>query len=1242
MADKATRAWVEDQLYALLGKLPPPPPATPPPLFAHCTLPQEALPLGHGFAERALVDYCVSLGKKAKDAGALASTLEGQGLPPGGTTRQFAADLMARLPRGGEAAAFARKQQQYALLADDEEEREEEERRRQQQQQEAQRQREQQQDGGGGGKKAHLRKSRQEADGEDDTVVKKKSRKRAWEEDEEDAAAAAEKRKVEEREADLREREEFEQRLKERDEARTRKLAEKRIPKEELEEAERRRRAEEAEDRKGTIATLRDVSRQEYLKKREDAKLEELKEALEDEKYLFQGVKLTDKERRDLEYKEQVYRLAVERKKQLGGDVEAEEEAETPWAQQEAFEAQQIKKASAAYGAKDKAAAAGEWWGAVHGGGGTSAPKHLRGAAVLLLGRGRTAGSTPHMQQGPASYDYVFEDQIEFIVDQYLAGSAPDMEESKEERMKREREEREAEQRSEFEQIQAARKLLPMFPYRADLLRAVEAHQVIIIVGETGSGKTTQIPQYLYEAGYGKLGRIGCTQPRRVAAMSVAARVAQEMGVKLGNEVGYSIRFEDCTSDMQAKIFEPTPPGARKVVIATNIAETSLTIDGIKYVIDPGFCKQNSYNPRSGMESLQVTPISKASALQRAETMFRALEQLYALGALNDKGELTTMGRKMAEFPVDPMLAKMIIQSEKYGVSEEVATIAAMVSIGGSVFYRPKDKAVHADNAHKTFHLGNVGLLEQLLLPALEGSRYGSTAVQLSRNPPLLLPPRLTLKAGTAAVHGGVPMPSGAVGGLPSSTPLLRLCWLCCGVKVGKSLHRLNFPVLTSSFRPLLDLPDAPMLTTKEYMRVVSEILPEWLLARSCLMAGCPYACLPAHLLPCLPVAIACLPSSQLLGPVSTWCSQGKNKGPCQPLSTRSLNMSLADMGLVVRGLSAHVGKRHVNAENKLLVNLLSTCILPSCSHAPTRQNADTGVRQTYTHASVKVQRYIEDVWGGSLSTEAYTPASFLCDVPERRRRVRAASASASSGQRHPHHPHHHLTHSLAIARWSAHAAYHSGVTVTPRSNIGLKLDVKTRKLSLWSLGSSPPLPLPFTSGIPFQQLVEIAPHYYSKKEIMEQAAKKLPKTLGKAADRHCVCHITVQRYIEDVWGGSISAEAYTPASFLCDVPERRRRVRLAQWRTGSHWMAEETGRWQRLDRTQRPCPHCQAPLEDVRHAVYDCPLYAGLREEYAELFHSPGHALPSLAAFLGQARQGRLARFADRCHEEHAAALAQ
>lgn len=73
---------------------------------------------------------------------------------------------------------------------------------------------------------------------------------------------------------------------------------------------------------------------------------------------------------------------------------------------------------------------------------------------------------------------------------------------------------------------------------------------MLIIEGETGSGKTTQIPQYLYEDGFTAEGKkIACTQPRRVAAMSVAARVAEETGTKLGNEVGYSIRFEDCTSE---------------------------------------------------------------------------------------------------------------------------------------------------------------------------------------------------------------------------------------------------------------------------------------------------------------------------------------------------------------------------------------------------------------------------------------------------------------------------------------------------------------------------------------------------------------------------------------------------------------------------------------------------------------------------------------------------------------------
>ena len=94
---------------------------------------------------------------------------------------------------------------------------------------------------------------------------------------------------------------------------------------------------------------------------------------------------------------------------------------------------------------------------------------------------------------------------------------------------------------------------IPMARYngfRQRFLDAVKEHQVLICVAETGSGKTTQLPQYLWESGWCEDGKmIGCTQPRRVAAMSVAARVADESHTKLGNEVGYSIRFEDCTSD---------------------------------------------------------------------------------------------------------------------------------------------------------------------------------------------------------------------------------------------------------------------------------------------------------------------------------------------------------------------------------------------------------------------------------------------------------------------------------------------------------------------------------------------------------------------------------------------------------------------------------------------------------------------------------------------------------------------
>ena len=182
----------------------------------------------------------------------------------------------------------------------------------------------------------------------------------------------------------------------------------------------------------------------------------------------------------------------------------------------------------------------------------------------------------------------------------------------------------------------------------------------------------------------------------------------------------------------------------RKVVVSTNIAETSLTIDGVVFVIDPGFSKQKVYNPRIRVESLLVSPVSKASAQQRAgragrtrpgkcfrlytekayknemqdntypeilrsnlgsvviqlkklgiddlvhfdfmdppapETLMRALELLNYLAALDDDGNLTELGAIMAEFPLDPQLAKMLIASCEYNCSNEILSIVAMLSV---------------------------------------------------------------------------------------------------------------------------------------------------------------------------------------------------------------------------------------------------------------------------------------------------------------------------------------------------------------------------------------------------------------------------------------------------------------------------------------------------------------------------------------------------------------------------------
>lgn len=498
-----------------------------------------------------------------------------------------------------------------------------------------------------------------------------------------------------------------------------------------------------------------------------------------------------------------------------------------------------------------------------------------------------------------------------------------------------------------YKKILEGRKNLPVYQKMEEFYDVFQKNQIVVMEGQTGSGKTTQIPQFVVYNDLpqmkGKM--VACTQPRRVAAMSVAKRVADEMDVQLGKQVGYSIRFEDMTeqgttflkymtdgmllreamndprlerystiildeahertlatdilmgllkdiakrrSDLkiivmsatldvekfqryfgdgtpggkapcvkvsgrtfpvetyytqepepnyvdaairtvlmihqaepvgdvllfltgeeeiedacrriraegeeltnnglagpllvvplysslppqqQQKIFDTAPvskdenlPG-RKVVISTNIAETSLTIDGIVYVVDPGFFKQKVYNPRIRVESLLVSPISKASAQQRAgragrtrpgkcfrlytqkdfvkeleeqthpeilrsnlantvlelvklgikdlvhfdymdapapETIMRALELLNYLAALDDEGNLTPLGQIMAEFPLDPQLAKMLICSPEFRCSNEILSLTAMLSVP-NVFVRPNNARREADMAKAQF-----------------------------------------------------------------------------------------------------------------------------------------------------------------------------------------------------------------------------------------------------------------------------------------------------------------------------------------------------------------------------------------------------------------------------------------------------------------------------------------------------------------------------------------------------------
>ncbi|XP_071953797.1 probable ATP-dependent RNA helicase DHX40 isoform X2 [Antedon mediterranea] len=486
---------------------------------------------------------------------------------------------------------------------------------------------------------------------------------------------------------------------------------------------------------------------------------------------------------------------------------------------------------------------------------------------------------------------------------------------------------------------------LPIDSFRKELIRCVKDNCASVVVGQTGSGKTTKLPQFLHDYGFTDHGMIGVTQPRRVAAISVATRVAEEMKCAVGDKVGYQVRFDDSTSDatkikymtdgcllreflddrelrrysvivldeaherslstdilfglvkqvfinrkrksstskrerplkivvmsatldegkfsnflndcpvveipgrvfpvkniycdlikeidlkndttinyvkkvvdvvmeihmeqpsgdilvfltgqseiehacdqlfqmsekidyrydvkdteveallvlpvygsmpteLQRRIFSPADRGVRKVVVATNIAGTSLTIDGIRYVVDSGFVKQLTYNPRTGLDALQIVPISRSEAIQRTgragrtapgksyriyskgfyencmkedtipeiqrssltsvvlnlkcmgvhdiinfpyldapeeRMLLEALRELYYFGAIDREGHITDLGYLMVDYPLPPSLARAVIYSGAMGCQDLFLPIAAMLSVE-NVFIRPGDK----------------------------------------------------------------------------------------------------------------------------------------------------------------------------------------------------------------------------------------------------------------------------------------------------------------------------------------------------------------------------------------------------------------------------------------------------------------------------------------------------------------------------------------------------------------------
>lgn len=188
--------------------------------------------------------------------------------------------------------------------------------------------------------------------------------------------------------------------------------------------------------------------------------------------------------------------------------------------------------------------------------------------------------------------------------------------------------------------------------------------------------------------------------------IEVTCEVLAERLAEIDNAPQLSILpiYSQLPSDLQAKIFQKSPEGLRKCVVATNIAETSLTVDGIIFVIDSGYCKLKVYNPRIGMDALQIYPISQANANQRSGRAGRTgpgqafrlyterqyKDELLALTVpeiqrtnlantvllcVRSHWALTPLGRQMAEFPLDPPQCQMLIVSCQMECSSEVLII---------------------------------------------------------------------------------------------------------------------------------------------------------------------------------------------------------------------------------------------------------------------------------------------------------------------------------------------------------------------------------------------------------------------------------------------------------------------------------------------------------------------------------------------------------------------------------------